>query len=152
MTSKAVTKRAGRTGAVSITPAGLTLVAKMAADGCALSTIAKALRIAPNTFRALRKADETLADAVEVGRAAMETELVSLLMAQARKGNTTAAIFLLKGSRGWKEGEMPKGETVPGTQINISIPQAMSKEEFAKLVEVEVVPEPPETQTPQVIR
>ena len=150
--TKAVTKRTGKTGPVTITPAGLALVRKRAADGVALSTIAKALRIDPKTFRTMRKADETLADAVETGRAAMETELVGILMAQARKGGAGAIVpclFILKSMRGFVEGKPPEGSG--GATVNITIPAAMSKEEFSKIVEVEAV-EVEATETQRVIR
>lgn len=149
MTSKAVTKRTGKTGPVQITEAGLTLVRKLASDGVALSTIAKSLRLDPTTFRKMRKADETLADAVETGRAAMETELVGILMEQARAGALVPCLFLLKTMRGFVEGKPPEG--AGGHVTNIIIPAAMTPGEFAKVIDVTPEATPiPETQ--KVIR
>ncbi len=140
MTSKAVTLRKGKTGPVTITEAGLTLVRKLAADGVAISTIAKALRVNPSTFRKMRKEDEALADAVETGRAKMETELVGILMAAARKGQIVPALFLLKTMRGFVEGKPPEG--AGGPLVNITIPAAMTPAEFAKVIDIEPAPDP----------
>lgn len=149
MTSKAVTKRIGRTGPVSITAEGLKLVRKRAANGVSLSSIAQALGIDTTTFRKMRKDDESLAEAVEIGRGEMESELVGRLMELSRSGSLVASIFLLKSMRGFVEGRAPEGSG--GPVVNITIPAAMSKEEFAKVIEIDPEPTPiPETQ--KVIR
>jgi len=107
----------------------------MAQDGCSLATISDALGIGGDAFRALRKRQPEVQAALDVGLGVMQDELVDRLMKQARKGNTVAAIFLLKARCGLRDvGPMDPNNTAPTVNINITAP--MSDEQFAQLVEV----------------
>lgn len=137
---------------ITITPEGQKLIATLAADGVSLGSIAKHLGITGRTLYRLRKDHQEIEDAVEVGRSELETEMVGVLTAAARKGNIVAAMFILKGQRGWKEGT-PR-EVINKTEVNITIGKAMTQDEFDKLVELppEDVTEVPVPQTQKVIR
>jgi hypothetical protein len=99
---------------------GLALIEQMAADGNALATMAKKLRIAESTFRELRKRQPEVEAAISAGYAAMEDELVDGLMSRVRKGirdpkdkgAITAAIFLLKTRRGYEGTKVPTHITI----------------------------------------
>jgi hypothetical protein len=119
---------------LSVTNEGLKLIAKLAADGVALTSIARHLGISGPAFIRLRKEDTEVAEAVEVGRSDLETEMVGVLTEAARKENIVAAMFILKGQRGWKEGT-PR-EVINKTEVNVTIGPALSQKEFDKLVEL----------------
>ncbi len=129
------TPRGGKPTA-TITSAGLEKIQTMAANGNADVTIAHKLGIAPVTFRGLRNRDEKVDEALQIGRGRLADEITDILLTQARKGNTVAAIFLAKGRLGWREsGPIPQSATA-AVQVNIQVPARMTDEEFAELVEV----------------
>ncbi len=153
MTKRQLVKRARTIGReISITPEGLKEIETLAANGVALGSIAKHLGIDRKTFIRLRKDHEEIADAVEVGRSDLETEMVGLLTEAARNGSQVAAMFILKSIRGFKEGT-PR-EVINKTEVNITLGKALSQDEFLKIVElppedvVDVTPTP----TQKVIR
>lgn len=87
-----------------VTPTGLAIIKKLAANGCKLDTIAAALGCSRDTLAACRSRDAAVQEALDAGRAVMHDELVGLLMAQARAGAFIPAIFLLKSVFGYREG------------------------------------------------
>lgn len=122
-------------------PAGYGLIERMSAGGRNLASIAGALGISCETFRALRRRDPEAQEALERGRAALGDELTDILLEHARKGMTVAAIFLAKARCGWREGEGMEGvRTVNNTQINIQIPPPMSDAEFKAIIEGQAEP------------
>lgn len=155
MTKRLLVTRARTQGReITITADGITVIEQLAADGVALSSIARHLGIDTKTFHRLRKDHEEVAEAVDVGRSDLETEMVGVLTAAARKGNIVAALMILKGQLGWKEGT-PR-EVINKTEVNITLGKALTQAEFMKTIEipsevVEPTPTPiPETQ--KVIR
>ena len=108
------------------------LVRRLRSNGCSQATIAAAIGIPPSTFRDLLDRDDDLKAAYEEGHGAMHDELVSLLMEQARSGNVASAIFLLKGSHGYRE-TTPVQPADKAPAISITIPPAMSASDLAKL-------------------
>ncbi len=125
MTKSQLVRRAKTAdGKAPITDAGRELLVKLAANGVALSSMARALGIDRKTFLRLRQDHEEIADAVEVGRAELETEMVGTLTAAARKGNIVAAMLILKSIRGFQEGE-PR-EVISKTEVNITLGKALS--------------------------
>jgi hypothetical protein len=121
------TRRVGR--------AGLALIEKMAAEGAADATIARALKIVRSTFRDIRRRQPEVEEALARGRAVLEDELTHILLAKARGGETVAAIYLTKARFGWREGETPPSSSVTNnTQVNIIIPPQMSDAEWQKMV------------------
>ena len=154
MTKRQLVKRAKTADRkVSITPEGIREIETLAANGVALGSIAKHLGINRDTFIRLRKDHDEIADAVEVGRSDLETEMVGVLTESARKGNIVAAMFILKSIRGFKEGT-PR-EVINKTEVNITIGKALSQKEFEKIVELppeDVVDVTPTPETQKVIR
>ncbi len=117
-------------------PAGYGLIERMSASGRNLASIARALGISSETFRAMRRRDTEAQEALERGRAALGDELTDILLQHARRGITVAAIFLAKARCGWREGEGLEGaRTVNNTQINIQIPPPMSDAEFKAIID-----------------
>ena len=86
-----------------ITPGGCEQVRVWRSNGVNQADIARQLGIGPRSFRDLLERNQDLKDAYEAGSGQAESELVGILMKQAREGNTTAAIFLLKGAHGFRE-------------------------------------------------
>ncbi len=83
---------------------GLKIIEAMAAKGCLLETIAKALRMSHDTLEACRRRQPEVQAALDRGRGVLHDELVSLLVQQARAGQFVPAMFLLKTRFGYKEG------------------------------------------------
>lgn len=121
------------TGKVTITPNGLTVIEAMARDGFSMVSIAKALRIDQVTLRQIRRRDPAVQEALDLGLAANERELVNLLMQQARDGQVVPAIFLLKAKHGFREGEHREP---PVPNITINLPGAMKPEDYMKSITI----------------
>ncbi|MEO1015359.1 MAG: hypothetical protein AAFX08_09270 [Pseudomonadota bacterium] len=126
----------------SITDAGVEEIRRCAAEGMTLETIAKRLGITGPTFRKMRKRDPRVDEAVELGYSQMEDELVGGLMARFRqgmlnpkdRGAITAAIFLLRGRRGYQGDKVPAHITINNdnrTQT-IQLPTQMDMDEYRK--------------------
>jgi len=67
------------------------------------AAIARALSVSAKTLDRLIKDDAEVEAEVEAQRSFEETELRDILMELARKGDTTAAIFLAKARHGWRD-------------------------------------------------
>lgn len=72
-------------------------------DGYPKAAIARALGINARTLDRLIKDDPDLEAQVEAQRSFEEAELRDILMELARRGDTTAAIFLAKARHGWRD-------------------------------------------------
>ena len=113
-------------------PAGYGLIERMSAAGRNLGSMAAALGVSGETFRAMRRRDAEAQEALDRGRAA----LTDILLEHARTGNIVAAIYLTKARLGWREGEGMEGaRTVNNTQINSQIPERMSDDEFRPIID-----------------
>lgn len=121
------------TGKVTVSPNGLLLIEAMARDGYSMVSIAKALRIDQVTLRQIRRRDPAVQEALDLGLAANERELVNLLMQQARDGQVVPAIFLLKAKHGFREGEQREP---PVPNITINLPGAMSPDDYMKSITI----------------
>lgn len=124
-----------------INEAGIELIETMARNGHAQVSIAKALGVHALTLREIRKRQPEVQEALQSGTGALQDELVSSLLKQAREGNTVAAIYLSKSMCGLRD----VGPTTPdggtGPAINITINAPMSDEQFQKMVTVQATPE-----------
>lgn len=78
-------------------------VARAILDHHPRSHIAKALGITVKTLRRLVDDDPALTDAADAAKDQEEAELRDALMASARKGDTVAALFLLKSRHGYRD-------------------------------------------------
>ncbi len=117
---------------VTVRNPGLTLIRRMAAEGQDLVTIGKALGVSPKTLRKLRDDVEAVGEAFQLGHAILADELTHILLQQARKGNTVAAIFLSKARLFWSDRHDPTGEAVKPA-IVINLPSAMTPEQWEKM-------------------
>ena len=88
---------------LALTDDGREAVARALLDGYARNQIAKALGTTVATLRRIINDDPVLTDAIDARTDAEEMELRDLLMGMARKGDTTAAIFLGKSQFGWRD-------------------------------------------------
>lgn len=116
----------GLTAAITIEPAGLELIERMAAEGQDMRSIARALGCSGKVLNDCRKRDPAVTDAFEAGHAVLADEITHHLLGAARKGNIVAAIFLSKTRLGWREtGPSQDGGAKVAVQINM--PGAMSE-------------------------
>ena len=120
---------------VTVTPEGVERVRELAAGGHPQYGIAAALGTTMDAFKGARKRQPELEAALLAGHATLETELVHCLLEAARKGQYACAMFLLKTRCGYREQGPVDGGEGAAVQVNISIPPAMSKSEFAKIIE-----------------
>jgi len=146
--SSLATKTEGRW---TVSPEAHSLVRRLRSNGCSQATIAAAIGVPPSTFRDLLDRDDDLKAAYEEGHGAMHDELVSLLMEQARSGNVASAIFLLKGSHGYRE-TTPVQPADKATPVNIVIPPSLSPADLAKLTNQLRDITPDETDDKPVVR
>lgn len=122
---------------VTITEEGLTTVEDLAANGNGDAAIAKVLGVNPRTLRRLRDDEESgVAEALEVGRSRLASELVDILLQKARKGDSTCAMFLLKAKCGMRDTGPVPASAQNAVQVNIQLPARLSEKEFAELVKV----------------
>lgn len=120
----------------TIKPAGIEAVTWMAREGHDVVSIATTLGISPDTFKRICKRQPEVQEALDEGRAALGDEITDILLTKARKGETAAAIFLAKGRLGWREVGPTDPNQQAGPTINITIPPAMSPEQFAQMIDV----------------
>jgi hypothetical protein len=113
-----------------VTPTGIAIVRKMAANGCKLETIAAALGCAHDALQSCRQRQPEVQDALDAGRAAMHDELVDILMQHARAGQFVPAIFLLKSRFGYREGaQLEVSVDLGGVLV---VPAEMTVEEYIR--------------------
>lgn len=98
---------------IVVTPTGLGIVEELAAKGCSVVTIAKALGVDKETFRHIRGRDPAVEEAFEAGRAKEHDRLVSNLNTAAASGNVVASIFLLRARHGYPSAE--------GIDVNVNV-------------------------------
>jgi hypothetical protein len=126
----------GKGRPISVTAEGRDIVERMLANGCSRETVAATLGCSSAGLAAAAERDVTLALTMQRGDGALETELVGHLLAHARDGNVTAAIFLLKAKRGMRDtGDDPRRPTEK-PNIVINLPAAASPEDYARMIDV----------------
>ena len=113
-----------------ISPLGIQMVSELAARGCHVATIARALGMSIDAFRAARQRQPDAEEAYQTGLAREHDVLVSNLRRLADADNVVANLFLLKARHGYREGSGPE------VNVNISnagvlvVPQKQSMEQF----------------------
>jgi len=130
-----VTRGRGPGRPYSVTAPGREMVEKMLANGCSRATVAATLGISEPTLADAATRDPELSAAMERGDGALETELVGHLLAHARDGNVTAAIFLLKAKRHFRD-STPVEPKTDRPNITINLPGAASPEDYARMIDV----------------
>lgn len=93
-----------------VTEFGLKVVEELAARGCHVATIARALGMDASTLRAVRQRQPEVQEAYERGLAKEHDVLVSNLRVLADGGNVVANLFLLKARHGYREGNIPEDQ------------------------------------------
>lgn len=105
------------------------LIEALAADGWSKLGIAKKLDTSPDTLRRWLDEDELLQDAFDRGRENERHALHSMLFKKAvEKGDSVAAMFLLKSRHGYREGD--QSEQGNRVSINFQLPAAVALENF----------------------
>ncbi len=84
---------------------GIKIIEELAGRGCHLTTIARALRMSVDAFKACRARQPEVEEAYQRGLGTEHDALVSNLRAAANEGNVVANIFLLKARHAYREGE-----------------------------------------------
>jgi hypothetical protein len=107
----------------------------MAADGFSIVGIAAKFKTSKDTFGRWLDESEELREAFEQGREKERHALHNMLYKQAmEKGNSTAAMFLLKARHGYREGD--QGDTGNRVSITFALPGALPMQEFINLSKV----------------
>lgn len=122
-------------------PSAAVTIRAMAADGFSIVGIAAKLKTSKDTFGRWLDEDEALREAFDQGREKERHALHNMLYRQAmEKGNSTAAMFLLKARHGYREGD--QGDTGNKVSIVFQLPGAMQMQEFKNLEKVVIENEP----------
>ena len=122
---------------IVVTPTGLGIVEELAAKGCSVVTIAKALGVDKETFRHTRGRDPAVEEA---GRAKEHDRLVSNLNTAAASGNVVASIFLLRARHGYQSAEGIDVNVNVNTGGVLVVPADISVEDYlARVAEREMV-------------
>lgn len=121
-----------------LTEAGYRKIADLAADGVSLGTIAAMLGCNPSSFIAIRARDPRAQEMLDLGRAALSTELSDILLNHARQGNVVSAIFLAKARAGWVESQGTvegASQVTNNTQVNIHLTEALTDDQFKTILD-----------------
>ncbi|MEW5890973.1 MAG: hypothetical protein AB1768_18485 [Pseudomonadota bacterium] len=115
----------------------LNVVRELAAEGCREHAIRRTLGLTPSQWNALKKDDaegelSPLALAIEEGRAEGAGEVIAVMRARMKEGDTRAAEWL--GDKLYKIGR----EDGPGEapRVLIQINAALTAEEYARVIHV----------------
>ena len=109
-------------------------ITRLAERGVAETEIAKALGVSFPTWARWKNEIDQIGDALQEARAIEEEKLTGMLFDKAMKGDSTAAMFLLKTRHGYLEGK----QHVNANQVNvqISVPGSMDADQYQKSIEV----------------
>ncbi len=101
-------------------------------DGYARAEIAAALGINVTTLRRLITDDKVLVDAVTARKDLEEAELCDLLTANARRGDSAAAMFLLKARHGYRDRDDATQKRDEGKKFGVLVmPAPMSFDDWS---------------------
>lgn len=121
----------GRNGRpLAIQTAGLDCIRELASRGVSTRSIASSLGISKKQLEQAIENDPAVAAAYEQGHAAIEQTVVANLLKQSNEGSIAATIFLAKNFCGMSDNG-PVGKSA-GTNIQIVLPGAMSREQFMR--------------------
>lgn len=117
-----------------VTPLGVSMVEELAGRGCHVTTIAKALGMSRDGFKACRDRQPEVENAYQRGLASECDALVGNLRRAADEGNIVANIYLLKAKHSMYDQPSPHSAT--NVQVNLDqtgvlvVPQRQSMEDF----------------------
>ncbi|HSL84918.1 MAG TPA: hypothetical protein VLF66_19240 [Thermoanaerobaculia bacterium] len=111
-------------------------IESLAARGVSEKSIARAVNVEyRHRWRALKEEDPRAAEALERGRAAEHDALVGVLYrAATEKGNTTAAMFLLKCRHGYVDQPRPSEAAENRVSITFQLPAPLTPDQYERLV------------------
>lgn len=115
----------------------LNIVRELAAEGCREHAIRRTLGLSPSQWNALKKDDaegelSPLALAMEEGRAEGAGEVIAVMRARMKEGDTRAAEWL--GDKLYKIGREDGPTEAPRVQILINA--ALTPDEYARVIHV----------------
>jgi hypothetical protein len=124
---------------------GIKIIEELAGRGCHLTTIARALRMSVDAFKACRARQPEVEEAYQRGLGTEHDALVSNLRTAADTGNVVANIFLLKARHAYREGEPLEVNVSVNAGGVLVVPADMTVEEYlARKAEAgEIDPMPP---------
>ena len=116
----------------------LNVVRELAAEGCREHAIRRTLGLSPAQWNALKKDDaegelSPLALAIEEGRAEGAGEVIAVMRARMKEGDTRAAEWL--GDKLYKIGREDSPGEAP--RVLIQINAALTAEEYARVIHVQ---------------
>ena len=111
---------------------GIKIVEELAGRGCHLTTIAKALRMSVDAFKACRARQPEVEEAYQRGLGTEHDALVSNLRKAANDGNVVANIFLLKARHAYREGEPLEVNVSVNAGGVLVVPADMTVEEYLR--------------------
>jgi hypothetical protein len=103
-------------------------IGELAKTNCSIIGIAHGLGVGKDAFAGWLERYPEIREAFDLGRERERAELHGGLAEQARKGNITAAIFLLKARHGYREGD--QSDQSGRVNVTIALPGAMSLAQF----------------------
>ena len=111
---------------------GLEIIRNLAEKGVRETDIAKSLGMCFDTWLRIKNENPEALKALEEAKQIEENELFGILYEKAVKGDSVAAMFLLKTRHGYREG----AEVTNANQVNvkISVPGSMKPEDYLKEV------------------
>ena len=112
-------------------------IQEWSAIGYSKRSIASRFGVSFDTLQRWISEDSGLQEAFQAGREKEHHALFNALFTQATtKGNTTAAIFLLKARHGYREGD--QSDQANKVQINFQLPGAMPMAQFTDALQATV--------------
>ena len=111
-------------------------IIELASSGVSKKGVARGLGCSPDLFNAWLDQYPELQAALDHGRELEHGELFGSLFDQAKTGNVTAAIFLLKTRHGYREGD--QGDLANRVSVTFNLPGPQSLEDFSRTFDGEV--------------
>jgi len=111
---------------------GIKIIEELAGRGCHLTTIARALRMSVDAFKACRARQPEVEEAYQRGLGTEHDALVSNLRTAADTGNVVANIFLLKARHAYREGEPLEVNVSVNAGGVLVVPADMTVEEYLR--------------------
>jgi len=118
----------------NLPPDALETIEKLASRGVRETDIARALGVSWGVYWRIKNENEAVKKTLEQARMIEHDALFGQLYEKAMKGDSTAAMFLLKTRHGYREG----ADVVAANQVNVKItlPGSMKPDEYKKMMEV----------------
>lgn len=126
----------------TLPPDGLKIIRELASKGVKETEVAKALGLTFKTWKRIREENPEAKAAWEEAKAEEHDALVGVLYEKAIKGDSTAAMFLLKSRHGYRDHGPTEGGDSARVNLVFNLPAPLNADQYAKLVEVQPAPLP----------